>query len=162
MIRRSLAFAGLGAVLVFADVLIVHKERVLAQGTPILLELAPRDPRSLIAGDYMVLDYAVSRAAGEPPARQGTMIVRLDGDGVARFVRFDDGRTAPGKDELRLRYKQRGWRVRLGAEAFYFQEGHASLYQDARYAQLRVARTGQSVLVGLNDKERRPLGRRRG
>src|SRR5205807_976804 len=40
--------------------LVVEKERLLAEGAPILLELRPRDPRSLMQGDYMELRYALA------------------------------------------------------------------------------------------------------
>lgn len=34
-------------------------EDVLATGKPIVLKIAPVDPRSLMQGDYMVLNYAI-------------------------------------------------------------------------------------------------------
>ncbi len=157
--RARVIFAGLALVVVAMAVLVIRKERVLSHGTPVLLELAPVDPRSLIQGDYMVLDYAVSR---EVPRRngpeEGKLVLRLDEQGVGRFVRVHapDAPLAPG--ELLLRYKVRGGRVRLGAESFFFQEGHAERYTGARYGELRVTEDGSSVLVGLRDAERRPLG----
>ena len=48
--------------------LVVQKERVLSSGRTVLLELAPRDPRSIMQGDYMVLAYAAARAAGPASA----------------------------------------------------------------------------------------------
>ncbi|HLM42582.1 MAG TPA: GDYXXLXY domain-containing protein, partial [Myxococcaceae bacterium] len=68
-----------------------------------------------------------------------------------------DAPLAPG--ELLLGYKQREGRVRLGAESFFFQEGHADHYAGAKYGELRVAEDGSSVLVGLRNAERQPLGR---
>jgi uncharacterized membrane-anchored protein len=77
-------------------------------------------------------------------------------DGVARFVRrHEGGPLAPG--ELLLRYRVRDGRVRLGAESFLFQEGHAERYAGARYGELRVAEGGDSVLVGLRGPAREPL-----
>ena len=58
---KALLAAGLVLVLAVPNALVVQKERLLASGTPMLLELAPVDPRSLIQGDYMRLDYAVVR-----------------------------------------------------------------------------------------------------
>ena len=34
-------------------------EDVLATGKPVVLKIAPVDPRSLMQGDYMVLNYAI-------------------------------------------------------------------------------------------------------
>ena len=35
-------------------------ERILSGGQTVLLELAPVDPRSLMQGDYMALNYALT------------------------------------------------------------------------------------------------------
>jgi uncharacterized membrane-anchored protein len=158
--RSRVIFGGLALVVVALLVLVIRKERVLAHGTPVLLELAPVDPRSLMQGDYMVLDYAVSRelARSEAP-RQGLLVLRLDENGVGRFLREQTPGTPLAPDELLLRYKERDGRIRLGAESFFFQEGHADLYAGAKYGELRVAEDGSSVLVGLRDAERQPLGR---
>jgi uncharacterized membrane-anchored protein len=163
-VRTTLLFAGLALTLAVPNALIVQKERLLERGTPVLLELAPVDPRSLIQGDYMRLDYAMTRPAvlggGRDLERDwppdGHLVIALDSAGVARFVRRDDG-TPRGAGERLLRYRRRGWAVRVGTDAFHFQEGHADRYQGARYGELRVDASGESVLVGLRDAERRPL-----
>ncbi len=143
------------------NVLIAHKEWVLSHGRVVLLELAPVDPRSWIEGDYMRLDYKVSRAAGFDPsgwARDGDLVLRLDETGVGQFVRRHEPNVPLGPGEFLLRYRIRDRRVRLGAEAFFFQEGHADRYGGAKYGELRVTPSGESVLVGLRDADRRPLG----
>jgi uncharacterized membrane-anchored protein len=160
--RAAVIFGGLALALLVPAGLVVQKESVLARGRTVLLELAPRDPRSLMQGDYMVLDYAISREQWRSEAsvpEDGHLVLRLDEQGVGRFVRFDapEAPLAPG--EFKLRYRVRLGRVRLGAESFFFQEGHADRYEGARYGELRVADSGASVLVGLRDAERQPLGR---
>ncbi|ATB49816.1 GDYXXLXY domain-containing protein [Corallococcus macrosporus] len=162
MVRTAVILGGLAFALLVPTGLVVQKERVLRSGQPVLLELAPVDPRSLIQGDYMVLDYAISRernANASTTAKDGNMVLRLDADGVGTFVRFDSPDTPLAAGELKLRYRLRDGRFRLGAEAFFFQEGHASRYEGARYGELRVADSGSSVLVGLRDAQRQPLGR---
>jgi uncharacterized membrane-anchored protein len=160
--RARVIFGGLLLVVVALVVQVIRKEQVLAHGTSVLLELAPVDPRSLMQGDYMVLDYAVSREArlasdtGSGP-REGRLVLRLDENGVGRFVRHDVPGTPLAPGELLLRYKVRQGRVRLGAESFFFQEGHADRYAQAKYGELRVAGDGSSVLVGLRDAGRQPL-----
>ena len=78
--------------------------------------------------------------------------MRVDEHRVASFSRLDDG-TPLADDERRLKYKQveLGGRIRLGAESFFFQEGLADAFDDARYGALRVDDAGNSVLVGLAD-----------
>lgn len=158
--RNTVIFGGLAFALLLPTALIVQKEALLATGKSVLLELGPRDPRSLIQGDYMVLDYAISRAWewSEDWPRKGHLVLRLDEHGVGQFVRRHDSNTPLAPDEFLLRYRVRDQRVWLGAEAFFFQEGHARLYNAARYGELRVAPNGTSVLVGLRGNSREPLG----
>lgn len=158
--RSALVFAGLVLVFVVSNALVLHKERLLADGTPVLLELAPVDPRSLIQGDYMRLDYAIARQLADSQQRwphTGQIVVALDENGVARFVRRHDGRTPLGPREHLLTYRRRGGRIRVGTDAFHFQEGQARRYQGARYGEVRASPSGTSVLVGLRDSTRVPL-----
>lgn len=163
--RSALIIGGLVLVLGIANAGVVERERVLANGTPVLLELAPVDPRSLIQGDYMRLDYAITRQLIDSQARwprSGKIVVALDSHAVARFVRRHEDRAALGQGEHLLAYGRKRGRIQIGTDAFHFQEGHASAYAGARYGELRVARSGTSVLVGLRDSARgalRPLGR---
>ncbi|MBU8899287.1 GDYXXLXY domain-containing protein [Corallococcus sp. M34] len=159
--RGPFILGGLALVLGSALVLVAQKEAVVASGQPVLLRLAPVDPRSLMQGDYMQLNYAISADQGwdnEGRPRDGNLVLRLDSDGVGQFVRFDSADVPLAPGEFRLRYRIRDNRVRLGAEAFFFQEGHADRYEHAKYGELRVAESGTSVLVGLRDEDRKPLG----
>ena len=116
--RNALVVGGLVLVLGVANYAIVEKERVLASGTPMLVELAPVDPRSLIQGDYMRLDYALARELRETRvSRDGRMVVSLDSGGVARFVRLHDGRAPLAPGERLLQYRKRGSRIRVGTDA---------------------------------------------
>jgi uncharacterized membrane-anchored protein len=159
--RSALVIAGLVLVLVVPNALVLQKERLLAEGTPMLLELAPVDPRSLIQGDYMRLDYAIVRQIADSAQRwprTGEIVVVLDENGVARFVRRHAGRTPLGPREHLLTYRRRGSRTRVGTDAFHFQEGQVRRYQGARYGEVRVSRSGTGVLVGLRDSTRKALG----
>lgn len=154
--RNALLFGGLALVLTTVNISIARKEQLLATGRPVLVELAPVDPRSLIQGDYMRLEYRLAEHADPSWARDGRMVVRLDDRGVAEFIRAHDGR-ALGPDELLLQYRRRSGRVRVGSDAFFFQEGHAERYAGAKYGELRVDGSGGSVLVGLRDEALQPL-----
>ena len=158
--RTALVFAGLVVALGIPNYAVIGKERVLASGTPVLVELAPVDPRSLMQGDYMRLDYAITRELSSRAdwPRDGHIVVRLDGSGVATFIRRHVEGTPLSAGELLLQYRKRGNRVRVGPNAFFFQEGHAQRYQGARYGELRVGADGEAVLVGLRDANLRPLG----
>ena len=154
--RNLLLFGGLLLVLAAVNVSVARKEALVANGQVVLVELAPVDPRSLISGDYMRLEYALASNAEVSWPRDGRLVVRLDERGVAQFVRRDDGR-ALAPDERLLQYRRRARRIRVGSDAFFFQEGHAARYADAKYGELRVDRAGGSVLVGLRDAALQPL-----
>jgi uncharacterized membrane-anchored protein len=156
MMKRVLIAGGLILAFTLPNVAIWQKERTLASGTPMLLELAPVDPRSLMQGDYMRLDYAIARSIYDQKGwpRDGQLVVSLDSAGVARFVRRHESNAPLGAGERLLRYRARDNRVRVGSDAFHFQEGQADRYAKARYGELRVDEQGSSVLVGLRDERR--------
>lgn len=145
-------------ILAFVNYGIYGKETLIREGEPVLLELAPVDPRSLIQGDYMVLRYAIAAdlEQTELPAR-GKLVIRLDENQVARFVRLDDG-SPLANDERLLNYYKHDWSLDLGAGSFFFQEGTAELYEDAVYGELRVDESGGSILVGLRGDTFETLG----
>lgn len=160
-VRSGVLFGALLLVLAVVNAQIALKERILRDGQTVLLELAPRDPRSLLQGDYLALRYrmtdAVAKAAGDAGAGDGVAIVELDENGVARFSRLDDGRPLePG--ELRLQFRKRGDSIRIASDAFYFEEGQWQSYGNAGYGELRVAEDGEAVLVALRDAGRQRLG----
>ncbi len=148
------------AILALVNWQIVAKERVLRDGQSLLLELAPVDPRSLMQGDYMRLDYAIARELWEKPdwPRDGLIVVANDERGVARFVRRYDGNAPIVSSEHLLRYRRRGDRVRIGTDAFFFQEGQADRYAEAKYGEMRVDASGESLLIGLRDRDLKSLG----
>jgi uncharacterized membrane-anchored protein len=161
MTRVLTIAGGLLLILGVTNVQVARQERLLAAGRPMLLALAPVDPRSLIQGDYMVLDYAIERAPGvdrNPDwPRDGALVVRDDERGVAQYVRRHDAGTGLASGERLLAYRVRNGSLRVGTDAFFFQEGHADVYAPARFGELRVDDAGRSLLVGLRDAELRPL-----
>ena len=60
-LQAMVMVATLGFFLYRVNTGIYQAERTLSQGEVVYLELAPVDPRSLIQGDYMALDYALER-----------------------------------------------------------------------------------------------------
>ena len=60
--RRLLVFIIAVVVLGVVNFEIYKKEQLLAEGMTVFLELMPRDPRSIMQGDYMVLRYNIARS----------------------------------------------------------------------------------------------------
>ena len=142
-------------VLAIINLLIIKKEETLANGKTMLLQLRPVDPRSLMQGDYMVLRYAIAREKDSDLKDSGCIVVSLDENKVASYVRVHKDESLKSNEHL-LFYRMRG-EMRLGAESFFFQEGDASLYSNAKYGELKVDESGESVLVGLRDESFSPL-----
>ena len=161
--RRLIAILAGLAVLGVANWTIYAREKQLAEGAVVLLELAPVDPRSLMQGDYMALRFKVEVEAfvggRTQDAADGRIVVRLDARGIATYVRLDGGEPL-GTNERLLRYRVRDGRVKFATNAFFFQEGHAKLYERARYGEFRATPRGELLLTHLRDEALERLGPR--
>ncbi len=153
---------GLLTLLVLAAVngWVLQKERLKTGGQVVLLALAPRDPRSMLQGDYMALRYTITASIPRSSASSGLIVMRLDANQVASYVRlYTQGEPlAPG--ERLLRYHDNGSDVRVGPEAYFFQEGHAHYYRQARYGEFRLTPAGEVLLVALRGENFERLGPR--
>lgn len=106
----------------------------------------------------MVLRYDIaSLPALKAAERDGYLVISLDDKQVVNFKRIYDETTALATDEHLLYFRKRGSEIRLGAESFFFQEGQAKCYNNASYGEIRLASSGESVLVGLRDAEFKQL-----
>ena len=163
--RWPAALAALGIVLFSVGYgrAIHQSEQALQDGLPLILELAPRDPRAFLTGDYMVIDLAIASALAQAvghdsePGSDAWAVLRTDPEGVSRFVRVIAPDAALGPDEQRVRGRYRDHRWRVGTDAFYFPEGQAKLFESARYGLYRLTPSGDVLLTGLLDEQRRPL-----
>ena len=148
---------------------VIQKERGLAKGRDVLLALAPVDPRALLMGDYMTLEYSINAAirkallgrersdSKEDHKPSGRAVVHLFSDAgndrlenVLEFIRLDNG-TPLLEGEFYLAYRVWGTSVVTAAPAFYFHEGQGKIYERARYGRLRLDDAGGSLLVALCD-----------
>ncbi len=138
---------------------VYSKEKLLEEGTLILLELAPVDPRSLMQGDYMRLNYAVSvpDSSAESLPKRGYCVVELDAAGVAHRKRFQEEKQPLGTGEYLIRYNRPRHAVNIGAESFFFEEGKAGDFAGARYGGIRTDPSGNTILIGLFDKNRKQI-----
>lgn len=148
--RLILLWGTLALVLVTVNALILREEHIRRTGRTVYLELLPRDPRSLLQGDYMVLRYAAARdVEAQYLSYSGTVVLALDARGVGTFMRRYEKGDPLADNELILRCWPSADGISFGVESFFFQEGHADYYAPARYAELRVDRRGNAALVGL-------------
>ena len=141
--------------LVFFNNSVMKKERILKEGKLILLELAPVDPRSLMQGDYMTLRYKISEGINAKSiSKRGYCVVQLQSNGkIADKVRLERDKTPLNENEYLIKYTAGKWSINIGAESFFFQEGQAGKYDKAKYGGIKTAQDGNSLLIGLYDKQ---------
>ncbi|WP_199265252.1 GDYXXLXY domain-containing protein [Alcaligenes faecalis] len=174
----------LGTVLVLgvANVAIVQKERILSDGQTVLLELAPVDPRSLMQGDYMSLNFALSQnlsalswglpkdVLAKMDAQQWVVVaVKLDENKVAQLkgvyleqdgqerLWTEEGPVAEPSDVMRLRMRRHRSNWTPGTDAWFFAEGSADRFDAARYGEFAVVEGGQSLLRAMLDEDRKEI-----
>ncbi|SNY92011.1 Uncharacterized membrane-anchored protein [Cohaesibacter sp. ES.047] len=159
-------------ILVVFNYAIFSKETLRNNGELIFLELAPVDPRSLMQGDYMRLNYKIAQEAGsrlnalrdegggaaEAAEDASQLVLRIDGNKVAHFNRFHRSDVALESNERLFAFRvDPGNSVRpvaLHPDSFFFQEGHASAFERAQYGRMRINESGDHILVGLADSQR--------
>lgn len=152
-------------VMVAVNASIVQTERHLRDGALVLLELAPVDPRSLMQGDYMALNFALTNdirraekeaGHGLSENRDGQGIIELNEHGVASWVGLFEAQEVTAGQRV-VRYRIRKGRVRFATDAYFFEEGSAEVYEQARYGAFRVSEAGNMLLVALYDQHFREL-----
>ncbi len=154
-----LILLNLALLLMYFNYSVVKKEELIKDGQLVLLELAPADPRSLMQGDYMALRYKISENVRlENLPKRGYCVVVLDQNNRAKSVRIQPESTPLYKGEHLIKYTStNNWSINIGAESFFFQEGKADLYNNAKYGGVKIDQNGNSILIGLYDDHLREI-----
>ncbi|KEY57679.1 GDYXXLXY domain-containing protein [Serratia sp. DD3] len=156
-------------VLIIVNLSIYQKERLLKHGTVVILELAPVDPRSLMQGDYMALNYALNRQLLDDgvqqsldcqndatlctePVNREKIVVELDAQHRAVNASFYRGQPLKAQEVLMKYHLSNGW-LNIGTPSYFFQEGDAERFADARYGEFRVGQDGTAILTYLLDAQ---------
>ncbi len=145
--------------LVLVNTGIWQKQRLISAGRPLFVALAPVDPRSLVQGDFMRLNYDLGADINAANlyrlgAARPKVVLKVDARGVARVQRLhelgtSDTPLAPDEQLMELSPKNGGWT--LVSDAWFFREGDGARWQAAKYGEFRVRPNGQALLVGLAD-----------
>ncbi|ATQ74172.1 hypothetical protein CR152_06390 [Massilia violaceinigra] len=141
------------AVLAIANIGIWQKESLIANGRPVLVELAPVDPRSLMQGDYMRLNFSLPQELSQlSDDEAGSARLKVAGKvnekGIVELTRLHDGTPlAPGEIVIELTPRHGGHT--LVTDAWYFQEGEGKRWEAAKYGEFRVDANGKALLVGM-------------
>jgi uncharacterized membrane-anchored protein len=158
-IRAVQAGIALCALLVLAvvNVGIWQKEGLIAHGQQVFVELAPVDPRSLMQGDYMRLNFRVPDDVSiQLKGARVLVIARRDARGVATLLRLANGQPlGPGEFLFELTPKDGRWM--LVSDAWFFKEGEGARWAQARYGEFRLETDGRALLVGLRGADLQTL-----
>ncbi|MCM8595387.1 GDYXXLXY domain-containing protein [Accumulibacter sp.] len=161
--RESWVFVVVAALtLAVVNAGIWQKETLIATGQPIFVELAPVDPRSLMQGDYMRLNFripgeVISEAQSLLTSDRPRVVGRRGPGGVLTLLRLYRANEALAADEMIVELTPKDGRWILVSDAWFFREGDAKRWAAARFGEFRVAPDGQALLVGLADANLEPL-----
>lgn len=161
-------FGWLIIVLILINYAIYQKESHLSNGTIACLQLAPVDPRSLMQGDYMALSFALENNIRKQMDKMadkdrmmrysdGFALLKLEDNCTTSFISLSD-KPHLSKDKIAIHYRIRNSNIKFATNAFFFQEGTANEYEDAKYGVFKVNEKGDPLLYGLKDKKLKMLG----
>ncbi|AZH31787.1 DUF2157 domain-containing protein [Paenibacillus sp. M-152] len=134
-----------------------RSEALLATGASVKLKLAPIDPRSLLQGDYVALNYDISTPPSKNPLQEkdwnrGKVKVVLTPDSQGVYIAdrlYQDGEKL-AHHEIVLNGQWNGSRILYGIENYFIPEGTGrTVEQNAHYAYIRVSRNGDALLERL-------------
>ncbi len=168
---KKIALISLAVILCIVNLSIIKKEKHLNSDKFVYLALAPVDPRSLMQGDYMalrlelsdkvynaILEKEAGRSVPEKTAlNDGHVIVSLNDLNIGTFKTLYQDQSL-SDNEILIHYRMHKKTIELATNAFFFQEGHGELYQDAYYGRFSVDKHGSLLLTGMYDKNLTKLG----
>lgn len=156
--------------------LVVQHEWHLRDGQSIYVELAPVDPRSILQGDYMMLNYDLhfsalaaedrlerpeSEANIQDFENQSRILSYVQLDEKGRVVKSSFDRSAldqPRSAQLILKNPQNTFEGLYPAtNSFMFAEGLEPCYRDAKFAELKLKENGEALLADLVDQNLKSL-----
>lgn len=163
MIRQWATGLGFLVFLAFITFSILKKESIKAHENIVLFELEPIDPRSLFQGDYMNLRYTISEEVLDPEkdlpgSSSGVLRFQIKDKIAIPPFWIDSSLSKPNLESEALvgciRFYRHSSQIRFGAEQYFFQEGEAKTFENAKFAGIAISKDCESVLVGLYDKNK--------
>lgn len=143
--QNYLLLFAFAVVFIFMNVQIFQKESIKNDGEVIYFKLAPVDPRAFMLGDYMALNFE-HNLRNHSDENMQTFIVTLNDQKVVIDAEPYQGTTV--NDNQRLFKIQ----DQLRPDRFYFQEGHAKSYEEAKYGLFRYVSPSQFLLDAMTDE----------
>ncbi len=132
-------------IFIFINVQIFQKEAIKNNGEVIYFKLAPVDPRAFMLGDYMALNFEHNLHNYSDHNMQVFIVtlndqkIAIDAQPYQNGVIQENQRLFEIQDQLR-------------PDRFYFQEGHAKSYEQAKYGLFRYVSSSQFLLNNLTNE----------
>lgn len=166
--QKLAAFFTLTITLIGVNHAIVEKESLLDDGQSVYLELAPVDPRSLMQGDYMSLRFDMANKIRNSESFKndwdsvvdGFAIVDIKDNGVGVFNAIYQNQSLK-QNQVLMQFRKRKGRIQFATNAFFFQEGDAQLFDQAKYGEFKVSTDGELLLKAMYDNDLKLLGENR-
>lgn len=132
---------------------VIKEEKNLKKAT-FYIKTVPIDPRSLIQGDYMVLNYDIAESARMEIGniRKGYIRIKINDLKIAEFIRIDEEYLPPSNNEISIQFQKNGSNIDIGVNSYLFQEGTGNKFQKAQYAEVIELKNGKLRLKNLLDK----------
>lgn len=147
-LMTALALQMIALVAVIAD-----KEYTLATGATVRLRLAPRDPRSLLQGDYIILAYPKLSRLNAPDGRV-QVVLAPEGEGFHELDRIYQGEELK-EGEVLLTGRVRYGEADFGIGQYFVPAGTGrELERKARVARVTISGRGDAIVVGVEEGER--------
>lgn len=139
------------------------QEFTLHTGKEVLLKTVPVDPRDLLRGDYVILNYEIAQLHGEEFPYNSTVYMILDTDenniAYDKYISFDKPsdrlylKGKVGKCDTNIPLYKSGKCVNFGIESYFVKEGYGKdLEQDLREGALVkvvIDRNGYAKVKGF-------------
>ena len=129
---------------------VIKEEKNLKKAT-FYIKTVPVDPRSLIQGDYMVLNYDIAESARMEIGniRKGYIRIKINDLKIAEFIRIDEEYLPPSNNEISIQFQKNGSNIDIGVNSYLFQEGTGNKFQKAQYAEVIELKNGKLRLKNL-------------
>ena len=145
-------------VIQFAFILgtVINNESNLKSAQEIIVKLAPRDPRSLLQGDYVILPYDITRApqkAIKGKHMKKFRVVLTPENNIYKFkevITSTQNYALKQGDVLMNGKVQKRYRVVFGIENYFVEEGTGrDVERSAKYARVKIISKGDAFITEL-------------
>lgn len=150
-------------ILVVLNLILYDSEQNSTKGQTFFLKLESSNTEVLpVYGNSVGLVYEINgnysqELYSDMQSGLGQIVILIDESGEGQFVRFHDGKSVSSNEAL-IRYQKEGGKdyIHLLPKSFFFQEGHARYYHQAKYGVFKRHLGDNSLnLIGLADENKK-------